>query len=77
MTHNCPFYGRSFYAAPKRTPHSDRPPFLLLNSDSNQCALITTRQTPCYMEINHYPVGWERCPNVRAIHVTTTEEAEP
>ena len=48
--HRCPFYG--FYIAPG----------VLLDSEGNQCALITNSYSPCQMHICGELPNWGACP---------------
>jgi hypothetical protein len=61
---NCPFYGRAIYPQvmlPLR--------FLLIDSQGNQCALVTDAHSPCRMEIDGLPVEWRECPLIKDIRM--------
>jgi hypothetical protein len=47
---NCRYYGHAMYFG-----------LLMPNPGSNQCALITTAHSPCYLEIEGKPVEWSAC----------------
>jgi hypothetical protein len=64
---NCPFYGKYLYRPP---PHASTP-FLLLDQRGNQCALVSEKYAPCYMEINGLAVDWRECPVMKDV------EAQP
>ena len=48
--YDCPFYG--FHAARE----------MLIDSEGNQCALITKRYSPCQMGIRDQIPSWSECP---------------
>lgn len=56
---NCPFYGRHMY---RNNSLITDPPFLLLDSRGNQCALVTSKFAPCIMERDDKGVEWRHCP---------------
>lgn len=61
---NCPFYGRAMYAQmmlPLR--------FLLLNTEGNQCGLVTDAHSPCMLETGGEEIDWRRCPRVQDIRM--------
>lgn len=57
---NCPFYGRSL--AESAEFGGICPPFLLIDTKGNQCALIQSAHSPCRMEMAGQPVEWRACP---------------
>ena len=61
MEVNCPFYGRHLVRL--RTD----PPFLLVPSHGNQCAIITTAHAPCELERAGVAVEWSTCPRLSEI----------
>jgi hypothetical protein len=66
-TMNCPFYGRALFAQmiqPFR--------FVLLDSQGNQCAIITDSHAPCRMEIEGLPIDWKECPLVQHVRLENT-----
>lgn len=62
---NCPFYGRAMYV---QLAHFALP-FILLNTEGNQCGLILNRHAPCILEIDGQPVEWSACPIVREVRL--------
>lgn len=50
--YQCPFYG--FY-----TSHNAK---ALIDSQGNQCALITSSYSPCQMEMRNQTPSWNECP---------------
>ena len=58
----CPFYGCSLHGLPASVPNFPRAP-VLIPSSGNQCALITSAHSPCWMEVaeNAAP-DWAQCP---------------
>ena len=61
---NCPFYGRAMFAQ-MMLPFR----FLLLDSQGNQCGVITHRHAPCRMEIEGQSVEWRECPLIKDIRM--------
>lgn len=55
---NCPFYGSHMYHAASKLVE---PPFFLVSSHGNQCALIVTAYAPCKLELAGHRVDWRRC----------------
>lgn len=54
---NCPFYGRAMFSntvVPVK--------ILLLDTRGNQCAIVTDRHAPCWMETSRQPIDWRECP---------------
>jgi len=69
---NCPFYGTAYYeGSPRGTPH---PPFVLFPSGGNQCAMVTNRLAPCYLEMDGLPVDWRACRIVRHMRMERDDE---
>lgn len=66
---NCPFYGRHFVEGRFVPGSGPALPMALLNSEGNQCALVTTSFTPCYLEIEGKPVDWRSCKRVAMIRI--------
>lgn len=59
----CPFYGYALHAS---TPDEHRRHFgaALIASGGNQCALITTAHSPCWMEVaEQRSPAWTECPH--------------
>lgn len=59
---NCPFYGRALFAntfMPLKV--------LLVDSGANQCALVTTYDSPCIMQT----IDWRECPRVDDMRIET------
>jgi len=63
---NCPFYGAVYFEGQRGTPH---PPFVLFPTEGNECAVVTNRHTPCYLEIEGQPVDWRNCVIVRLMRM--------
>lgn len=61
---NCPFYGRALYGRVV-------PPikFLLLDTEGNQCAIVTDHHAPCYMETDGKVPDWKDCYLVREMRM--------
>lgn len=70
---NCPFYGRHMYLSP--TKEGVMPPFILLDSQGNQCALVGDSFAPCRLEADGQPVEWSACPLMEGIRVSWKHEA--
>lgn len=65
---NCPFYGRAIYLyATVYVSQTTCPPFLLLDTQGNQCALVTYRHAPCMMEVDGQSIDWRECPRIKDI----------
>jgi hypothetical protein len=63
-TRNCPFYGRALFS------HMILPvKFILLDTKSNQCAIVTDKHSPCLLELNHEDVEWRDCPLIKDIRL--------
>lgn len=69
---NCPFYGVSMFW--HGNYDSNAPLFVLMSTEGNQCALITNRFAPCWMEQNGEDIEWRQCPVARDIRVTLRME---
>jgi hypothetical protein len=68
---NCPFYGRHLYSASSKIVD---PPFYLIDSRGNQCAVIQSAFAPCQMEIAQKPVDWRVCSVASGLHIDTDQE---
>jgi hypothetical protein len=65
---NCPFYGRQMY----QTGLIGGPrPILLIGTNGNQCAIVTTSHAPCRMEIDSEEPDWKTCVLVRELRMET------
>jgi hypothetical protein len=58
---DCPFYGHHLVKVEGRLP------FLRLDQDGNECALIVDAYSPCQMEIDGRDPDWKKCPIVESI----------
>ena len=70
---NCPFYGRAMY---RSGAPGNRLPFVLLDTHSAQCGLLTDRVTLCYMgyvTLVGEVVNWRDCHHMREVRL----ESEP
>jgi len=65
---NCPFYGRHLVATPA-APHDGTPTrILLIDSQGNQCAIVTEAYAPCLFDFGRDPlIDWKLCPRANAI----------
>ena len=65
---NCPFYGCMAYQAHL---YGNQPVLaLLLNTQGNQCALVTTAHSPCLFPESE--ADWKVCPRVRDMRIGFT-----
>jgi hypothetical protein len=62
---NCPFYGRALY----QKGVFGGTPFLLLDTEGNQCAIVIDSHAPCQMEIHGEVPDWKACPIVRDLRM--------
>jgi hypothetical protein len=62
---NCPFYGRALFMGIL----GGKPPFVLVDQEGNQCALVMTAYAPCRMEIDGDTPDWRTCLLVREIRM--------
>lgn len=65
---NCPFYGHHLARAP-----ASAPPFRLIASAGNQCALVTTAAAPCPFTAP----DWRHCERVDQIRIDILNSAKP
>jgi hypothetical protein len=63
---NCPFYGRAMY---QKGVIGAAIPFLLLDTNGNQCGLIADSHSPCRMEIDGETPDWRACILVKDIRM--------
>lgn len=68
---NCPFYGHHLYAASSKIVD---PPFYLISSRGNQCAVVQSAIAPCQMEVEKKPVDWRTCPVAAGLNIDTDRE---
>jgi hypothetical protein len=57
-SNSCPFYGAALSFAGEMHPR-----LIAIETHDNQCALITSKPAPCWMEVSdHRTPAWDSCP---------------
>lgn len=68
---NCPFYGQALWPLFEQTSDGGvlvpGKPFMLVDTQGNQCALVVASHAPCQLEIEQKPIEWSDCPRVEEL----------